>query len=81
MTIYYESMCNHTASQQECADLADAVGCAWADMETGEAWPARILSADRVLWEQGGPLHTRISLLAFAETSGVFLVAQQKTAT
>jgi len=70
---HYESKSHHTTCRQECADLAEAIGCAWADLETGEAWPGRILNGEAVLWEQAGPLQTRDSLTAFARANGVTL--------
>jgi len=72
---YYESYRYHIPCKQVCVDLAEAIGCAWADMKTGEAWPIRIwsLSLGKALWESVGPIKTAANLQAFAKANGVRL--------
>ena len=68
---YYEYVRHVTPCRQECHDLEEAVGCAWDDLETGDAWPRKILNGQAVMWEQIGPMQTRDSLTAFAKANGV----------
>jgi len=68
---YYESMRYFTPYRQECHNLAEAVSCALADLETGEAWPKRILNGQTVMWKQSGPMQTYDSLEVFANANGV----------
>jgi len=56
-----------------CDSLAEAVGRAAADLETGDAWPGRIEKDGGVLWEQSGPLCTETSLRQFADDNDIEL--------
>ena len=60
--VQYEYSRYGSMGKTQCKNCEQAFDYALSDLETGEAWPLRILDSDMVVWEQSGVLNTRESL-------------------
>ena len=65
---------HHSRSIQSCDSIEDAIYRVWADFETGEAWPIRLMTDNaQVLWEETGPMHSQKIFKEFAKKHNVQL--------
>jgi hypothetical protein len=72
MPYTYESLHYHSRHKFIEETLGEAILSAAVDLESGEAWPAKIISpVGIVIWEHSGPLTTTRTLKALAEKHGV----------
>ena len=74
MTHRYEEYVHHMPCMHDCDSLENAILFAWSALESGDAWPQRILDGEQTLWEQSGPLTSSASLKRFAAQNGIVLI-------
>jgi hypothetical protein len=60
--IQYEYSHHGSIGITQCDDFAEALDLALSDLETGEAWPTRILDGNTILWFEKRPFTTGESL-------------------